>query len=331
MKTARILTVPALKVPDSLLSGELLRTGKRPGLVLQFKPVTPEAMEEIWPILEHEKGRTTDFSYGGLLMWVDYFKYEYAIVNNTLFIKGLVEDDISKPAFSLPVGEMPLKESVEMIHSYCSLNGMVAELSAVPEYAVEELRNLGAVSVTELTDWADYLYDAEKLSTLSGKKYGKKRNHVNKFQSVYPDWKLEKMTQSNSREALAMMDAFELEADSGEMAAVERSLSRKMIRRVAEGDDHIEAAVLRTGDGHVCAYTIGDIKGDTLFIHVEKALRGFDGSYEMINYAFAKEVCSRHPEIKFINREDSAGDEGLRRAKESYHPVSLLRKFNVIF
>lgn len=301
------------------------------GSRLNFCPVTAEAMTEIWPILSKEPGRTTDFSYAGLLMWVDYFKYEYAIVDGTLFIKGVVEDDITKPAFSLPVGSMPLHQSIELIKNYCRQNGMTPELSAVPEYAIEDLKALNPAKIEELTDWADYLYDAEKLSTLSGKKMSKKRNHVNKFVSLNPGWKLEPLTAENATEAMSMMDDFELEADQTEMAGIERGLSRDLIRRVAEGDRNLEAAVLRAEDGKVCAYTIGDIKGDTLFIHVEKALRGYDGSYEMINYAFAKDVCTRHPEIKFINREDAAGDEGLKRAKESYHPVELLKKYNVIF
>ncbi len=331
MEIARTISIPKLRVPESLRQVGLLMNEMLCGAMLHFRPVTPEAMSEIWPILKNEPGRTTDFSYAGLLMWVDYFKYEYAIVEDTLFIKGLVEDDITKPAFSLPVGPMPLSRAIQMIISYCRINGISPELSAVPEYAIEDLRALGAKSIDELEDWADYLYEADKLASLSGKKLGKKRNHVNKFNSLYPDWKLEPLTAENAADALVMMDAFEQEADDTEMAAVERNLSRRLIQRVAEGDLNLEAAILRVGDGTVCAYTIGDIKGDTLFIHVEKALRGYDGSYEMINNAFAKDVCTRHPEIRFINREDAAGDEGLKRAKESYHPVDLLRKYNVIF
>lgn len=331
METARYLTHAPLRVPASLINAGDSFKVQRDGSRLDFRPVTSEAMKEIWPILSKEPGRTTDFSYAGLLMWVDYFKYEYAIVDGTLFIKGLVEDDITKPAFSLPVGKMPLHQSIELIQNYCRLNNLTAELSAVPEYALEELKSLNPVKVEELTDWADYLYEAEKLATLSGKKMGKKRNHVNKFRSLNPNAKLEQMTAANAAESMSMMDAFELEADQSEMAEVERSLSRELIGRVAEGDTNLKAAVLRAEDGKVCAYTIGDIKGDTLFIHVEKALRDYEGSYEMINYAFAKEMCERYPEIHFINREDAAGDEGLKRAKESYHPVRLLRKYNVIF
>ncbi|MDE6458118.1 MAG: hypothetical protein K2L31_05910 [Muribaculum sp.] len=56
--------------------------------VIKFKPLTINAVAEIAPLLEYAKSRTCDYTLAGLLMWADYFKYEYAIIDNTLFIKG---------------------------------------------------------------------------------------------------------------------------------------------------------------------------------------------------------------------------------------------------
>lgn len=287
-------------------------------------------MPEVWKYLQQEKGQTTDFSYAGVLMWVDYFNYEYTVYDDTLFIKGVVENDLSKPAFSLPVGKLPLKESVGLLKEYCDANGIRLEFSAVPEYAMEEMRALNPVMIEELKDWGDYLYTAEALATLAGKKMSKKRNHVHQFTAAYPDWQAVKMTPDNAHEAMAFMDLFDLEGDSTEMAVAERELSRRLISQVAEGDAVLKGMLLYA-EGKVCAYTIGDVKGDTLFVHVEKATRHVNGSYEMINYQFAKAMTESHPEIKFINREDDSGDMGLRMAKESYHPLSILKKYNIVF
>lgn len=287
-------------------------------------------MPLIWNYLKREPGRTTDFSYGGLLMWVNYFKYEFAIVNDTLFIKGVLENHRDIPAFSLPIGKMTLPESVAMIRDYCNRHGILAELSAVPEYAVSELEKLGPSKIEELSDWADYLYDAETLATLRGKKMSKKRNHVNKFDSLYPGWSIEKITRENVREAMIFMDKFDLEGDSGQMAVDERKLTRELLAYVEKGDLIEKGAILKVG-GEVAGFTLGDVKGDTLFVHVEKCTRQFEGSYEKINKEFAAMMMAQYPEIKYINREDDAGDPGLRFAKESYHPVEMLRKYNVRF
>lgn len=295
-----------------------------------FKKITPEDMPEIWKYLKLEKGRTTDFSYGGVLMWVDYFNYEFLIHNDTLFIKGVVENDLSKPAFSLPVGAMTIHESVSLLKEYCNAHGIDLEFSAIPEYAAEEMKSLNPIIIEELTDWGDYLYDSESLASLKGKKMSKKRNHVNQFKSQHPDWKAIFLSPENADEAMAFMDLFDKEGDTSEMATAERALSRDLITRIKEGDPILEGMILYAG-GSVAAYTIGDVKGDTLFIHVEKATRKINGSYEMINCLFAKAMTEKYPEIKFINREDDAGDIGLRMAKESYHPLEVLKKFNIIF
>lgn len=297
---------------------------------LDFRPITHSDMPLIWEFLENEKGRTTDFSYGGLLMWVDFFKYEYAIYKDTLFIKGVLENDRTQPAFSLPIGRMPLQESIQVLKEYCKNEGIVAELSAVPEYAVEELQDLDVLYVELLEDWSDYLYDAGLLSTLSGKKMGKKRNHVNFFKSHNPEWRFEPMNPQNAVKALEFMDLYEKEIDDNFMAREESKLSRKMLKAVVEGDSNLYGGVLYREGDDICAITVGDFKGDTLYVHIEKGLKEVGGSYETINHEFAAYMTGKFPEIKYINREDDSGDEGLRKAKESYHPLCLLRKYNVI-
>lgn len=308
----------------------LPKSSAKSEVVLDFTPVTHDAMSEIWGILSQEYGRTTDFSYGGLLMWVGYFRYEYCIVEETLFIKGRVESDRRRTAFSLPVGRLPLAESLELLRGYCRRHGYEPIMSAVPEYALPELEEAGIQSSEELADWADYLYDAGTLATLKGKKMGKKRNHVNQFLSASPEWSLEPLDSQNVAEAVSFMDVFELEGDDTPEACAERELTRGLLEVVRSGDQLLEGALLKSG-GKVCAFTVGDVKGDTLFIHIEKATRQVPGSYEMINREFAASMLSKYPEIRFINREDDAGDPGLRAAKESYHPVDRLRKFNVRF
>ena len=297
---------------------------------LPFRKITLADMPAIWRILRHEPGRTTDFSFGGVAMWVDYFSYEFCIYRDTLFIKGVLEDDRSVPAFSLPVGAMPLEESVAMLAEYCRRNGVRLEFSAVPEYALDDMKALGAKEIYELTDWGDYLYDASRLATLAGKKMVKKRNHVNRFHKLYDGrWTYEDLTIDNCAEALAFMDIFDREGDDNPQAADERVLSRRMLADFGALAPYMSGGILKVA-GHVCAYTLGDIKGDTLFVHIEKATRAIDGSYEMINHLYAARQLALNPTLRYINREDDAGDEGLRRAKLSYHPETLLRKYNIV-
>ncbi len=301
-----------------------------PSTQLNFKPITPDDMPLIWHYLELDCGRSCDFSYGGILMWISLFDYQFAIDADTLFITGRSEDDMRDYAFALPMGSLPLSESVALLRQWTQAHGRSLTFSAIPEYAIPEFRKLNPVSIKEQAGWGDYIYDAEMLATLSGRKMAKKRNHVNKFKQLYGDACYQRLNEINYESAIAFLKEFEREDAPNQNAAIERRLAHNLLTLYPSHSDHILGGMLVVG-GEVVALTIGDIKGDTLYIHVEKAIRGITGSYEMINYAFAADMLSSFHDLKYINREDDSDDEGLRQAKLSYHPVELLAKYTISF
>lgn len=297
---------------------------------LIFKPITPEDAPVIARALSSCPWRTCDYSLGGIMMWVDYFNYEYAIVRGTLFIRGLDEEDRRFPAYAVPIGgDMSLPEAVEMLREYCVSHGENLLFSAVPQEAVDRLTLLGATSITPLEDWADYLYDAQSLATLQGHKYNKKRNHVNRFDAENPDAVLEILTPENAQECIELLRNLEMSEKADEaMAEYERRQTENVLADLNSYPGFI-GGVLRGQEGRVVAFTVGEIIGDTLILHIEKMDHSVNGAGESINKRFAAYITSQYPEVKYINREEDAGDPGLRRAKESYNPLTLLKKYNV--
>lgn len=296
---------------------------------LRFAPLTLDDVPRILPYLSYSHSRTCDFTIGGLLMWAQYFNYTYAIYDDTLYIKGVTEDDVSRPAFSLPVGRTPLRESVGLLKDYCRENNcMPLVFSAVPEEYVEPLRLLGAGEVTPLADWGDYLYEAEALASLSGKKLGKKRNHVNRFISENPGYSFVPMTAEDVGRVTAFYRGVHLPLSKPALADVERE---QVMHVLANLDRYgFEGAVLSTPADGIVAFTLGEVIGDTLYVHIEKMNHLVNGAGETINKLFAELMMARHPEVRYINREEDVGDPGLRHAKESYHPVRILAKYNVM-
>jgi hypothetical protein len=69
--------------------------------------------------------------------------------------------------------------------------------------------------------------------------------------------------------------------------------------------------------------------GDTAVIHFERALRRYKGLHQVVNQAAASAILERG--FTFVNREEDLGDPGLRRAKESYHPVRLAEALRLVF
>lgn len=279
-------------------------------------------------MLEAAPARTCDFTVGGIFMWTDYFRYRRAIVDDTLFIMGLSELDITRTAFSLPVGSMPLHESVALLREWCEAEGIPLRMSAVPECAVASLEALGARVDAELTDWADYLYDAAPLASYSGKKMAKKRNHVNAFKTANPGYSFMPITPGNIGQVIAFYEEQHLAADKGLTAEVERMNTLAVLHNLSHYP--FEGAVLSTPADGIVAFTLGEVRDDTLYVHIEKMRHDIPGSGETIAELFAGEMTDRH-HISYINREEDMGDEGLRKAKLSYHPAALLRKFDLVF
>ena len=296
--------------------------------ILQFRPMLLNDIPVIRPYLEAAPWRTCDFTIGGLLMWAQYFSYSYAISGDTLFIKGVTEDDVTRPAFSLPIGAMPLDRAIEKLKDYCRAHdAMPLTFSAVPEGGLQALRALGATAVTPLDDWSDYLYDASALATLSGKKLNKKRNHVNRFMADNPGYSFETLTPRLIPDVIRFFEATHLPLSKPAIADVEREQVLDVLRHVDQYG--FEGAVLSTPSDGIVAFTLGEVIGDTLYVHIEKMSHDIAGAGETINRLFASMMTTIHPSVQYINREDDVGDPGLRHAKESYHPLELLKKYNV--
>ena len=84
--------------------------------------------------------------------------------------------------------------------------------------------------------------------------------------------------------------------------------------------------VVLTEQGKVLAFAMGSRLGfDTFDIHFEKAL-DIDGAYAAVNQGFAQYLKEKYPDVKWLNREDDMGIEGLRKAKLSYCPDHMVEK-----
>lgn len=297
--------------------------------------VTHSLIAPIRHALAYARSRTCDFTLGGIYMWQRRFAYRCAVVDDTVFMTGLAEgSDTPVPAWAVPVGAMDTRLAVAAVLRYCRALGIAPVFSAVP---VEYLDMICGVmgpdaTVTEITDWADYLYSARDLATLTGKRYNKKRNHVNRFVHDNPTWQLEDLTPELIPETLLFLSGrrrpeWDTEDPMLSMALYEHNACADTLRNFRHFP--FEGAVLRGSDGDIVAFSVAEVIGDTAYVHIEKANHNVAGAGEAINHFFAARLLQNHPSLRYLNREDDSGDLSLRRAKTSYHPISLLAKFNI--
>ncbi|MCC8175407.1 MAG: phosphatidylglycerol lysyltransferase domain-containing protein [Bacteroidales bacterium] len=295
---------------------------------LRFKPVTLQDIPLISRLLAQGDSRTCDYTIGGIYMWIDYFRYSFAVEDNTLFIKGVTENHRQDVAFSLPIGPMPLGDAVGLIHQWCQDNGQRMRFSAIPEDKIQLIASCGRGTMEVLDDWADYLYNINDLATLTGKRYNKKRNHVNRFAAENPEASLDPLTEADVPALLDFVSR--LHAHEGSTADNEMEQVRAVLENW-QAYPFVGGVLRLTPGGEIAAFTVGEIIGDTLYLHIEKMHHDIAGAGETINQRFAAHIAAAHPEVAYINREEDCGDPGLRQAKLSYHPAMLLSKYNLSF
>lgn len=289
---------------------------------INFRKITLEDQDMIKSYLGLQKTRSCEMTFANIYLWSRFYRLDYAIVEDTLVFRGNGE----KTFFDFPVGKPEnVKRAVEVLMTYCDEIGQDLTLAAVTKekYAALEEMYPGKFEVEYDRDYADYVYETEKLANLSGKKYHGKKNHINKFKKLYPDWSYEPITDDNVEECFQMALSWrrlngceEDEEKNAEMCVTLNSL--RLFKEL-----HLRGGLLRAA-GEVVAFSIGEpVCEDTMVVHIEKAFSAVDGAYPMINQQF---ILHEAKEYTYVNREEDLGEEGLRRAKLSYHPVFMVDK-----
>lgn len=159
---------------------------------------------------------------------------------------------------------------------------------------------------------------------LVGKKYNAKRNHINKFRKTYPQAEFKDFKKADREKVLAFLEKY----SKNDLTASYFYDKNEVALLVENWRDGEYPAGYMEIDGEAVGFTVGDIVGDTLFVHVEKCLRDISGVYEATTNAFLKRHVT--DAVKFVNREEDMGIEGLRKSKMSYYPLRLVKKYRII-
>ncbi|MBE0600925.1 MAG: DUF2156 domain-containing protein [Firmicutes bacterium] len=230
------------------------------------------------------------------------------------------------PAYLFPAGQGPLEPVIRALAEDAQTLGFPLVFNTVLLDTKETLETLfpGKFAFEPCRDGADYIYETQALAELTGKKYGAKRNHINRFLENHPGWQYEPLTAENFDDVRKMNTLWCLQNGCDEDMAIsdEYCAVESAIRHFDELG--LVGGLIRT-EGRVVAFSIGEpLNDDTFLVHFEKAFADVQGAYPMINQQFVQRNCMRYP---FVNREEDAGIKGLRRAKLSYHPVRLVDKY----
>ena len=293
----------------------------------QFKKTELEDREIITFYFGKAPSRSCERTFANVYLWSRQYPVTWAVVEDALVFKSQDEDHLS---FAYPAGEpKAVKRALDVMIEYAKERNFPFSMYNVTPDNFAQLESFypGRFQIEYMRDDADYVYESEKLVSLSGKKLHAKRNHINKFKKLYEDrWSYERMSKDNLEDCFQMQFRWRTEnhCDDDPEKRSELCVAQNALRLFEELE--LTGGVLRI-DGEVMAFTIGEpICADTFVVHFEKAFAEVEGAYTMINQQFVQHECM---DYQYINREEDTGAEGLRKAKLSYRPVFMVEKGTV--
>lgn len=275
-------------------------------------PLTLEMRRVLHPLLRKLPCGVSEFTFANLFLFRRNHHYRLTRLPDARY--AILGKDPSKgPFFMLPFNLPEPDLLARLFESH-------RRMKCVPEPLVIKLEAMG-YEVHEDRDNFDYLYSRHDLAHLPGRKFHKKKNLIRAFEASYT-YEGGPLLEAHVPDALQILDAWRegRDQDDDYLAAKEALL-------------HMEALQLCGGiyrvDGKPAAYTLGEENalGKSFIIHFEKAAPGYKGLYQFLNQCFARILPDKY---ETINREQDLGDEGLRKAKLSYHPFGFVEKHTVV-
>jgi hypothetical protein len=292
-------------------------------MAIEFKPVEIHDKEILENYFKADPPEISELTFTNLFMWGHRYRPQWAQWEETLLIIFYPDDSI--PFGLPPVGPGNKPDAIDILFDELEKVSPEAKIYRASESFVNNYADPGRYVCIEDRDNSDYVYSTYDLIKLSGKKYHSKKNHLNRFfknqQFEYCELDLELVECfiDMQEDWCQMKECVESPDLLAEDFAIHKALTYFEDLSFTGGAIKV--------DGRMEAISLGEILNpDTAVIHIEKANPDIPGLYTAINQLFCQNAW---PEIKYINREQDLGIEGLRKAKQSYHPHHMIKKYTV--
>lgn len=297
--------------------------------MIELQEITLEKKEEIDRYLHRKCNQSSEFTFTNLFMWRKSYDIRYAICHDMLCLMPQHKGGPRSATF--PIGfldengvERDIKPVIQDLLAYFEDRGLQPLIRLYNEEAVQCLvQNFpGKFIITEDVNSFDYVYAVSDLTNLSGKRFHKKKNHVNRFDKLY-DWSYHPLSATDVTECLDLFRQWQENKTQGETAISEEE---EAVRELFQNWDalDVQGGCIRV-DGEMVAFSVGEpLCDETAVIHLEHANTAYDGAFAMMNQQF---LIHQWQDFTWVNREEDMGIPGMRRAKESYRPAFMVKKY----
>ena len=266
--------------------------------------------------------QSCEYSFANLFLWG---RKKVAEQDGFLLLESQFD---RKNVYIFPVGTGDLKTALDALIHDAQMRGICCCLAALTEEECRLVEQLypGKFCFYCDRDSYDYVYAVDDLADLKGRKFQKKRNHLNRFRQEHPEAEILPLDERTRVAAFQLAEQWYHDHCAADPDHDHHLEHDALHRAFAFYPQLGMVGVVLVEKGKILAFAMGSrLNHDTFDIHFEKAL-DIDGAYAAINQGFASYLREKYPDVKWLNREDDMGIAGLRKAKLSYCPHHMVEK-----
>lgn len=296
---------------------------ERRDILLKFQELNKESVALVRKFYSRCTYRLCEYSVGVKLMWQDFFHPAFAVSNGCLVVRNTIRGQY---VFDYPVSGDDGDEiaAIEEIERYCREQDTDIEFSIIPEEKAYALASrYPRVTVSRDRRWQDYIYLGAEMAQFAGRKFSGQRNHINKFVRNYPEYTFQPLAAGEDFERF--WREFSARFNKKDDLARRELKHAKELMDLAFACNEFCTGSIKVGD-RVVAVCLGEKCGETMIVHIEKALYEYEGVYPVMVREFAGYYGK---EVTYFNREDDACDKGLRTSKLQYQPYTMGEKISI--
>lgn len=273
--------------------------------------------------LREDPPQCSEFTFTNLFMWRHQYQPVWLQWDHCLLV--ILQARNAQPFGLPPVGPGDKIKALDVLTEELEKLGVDVLVCRVDEAFVKDSLDLDRYVAELDPDNSDYVYLAEDLIHLSGRKYHRKKNHLNQFLKNMA-FEYRSLDREMVECCLEMQEAWcQMKAcvEKPDLLAEDHAVYEALT--CFEDLEYVGGAIVI--NDKVEAFSMGEmLNQDTAVIHVEKANPDIPGLYAAINQRFCQNAW---PDVTYINREQDKGIAGLRKAKESYHPHHMVNKYTL--
>ena len=306
-----------------------------------FRALELNDKETLQPYFRQLQPEISDRCFTNLFIWQEFYDIQIGQFKGNICLFSNNNTTPEKEFFFPPLGQSNVLETLDDCFDFMSYRDIQPIIRRASEKFVQtHLNNQNRYVAKEDLNISDYIYRAEDMINLRGRRYNGQRNFIKRFKQNYSNHSTEFLNRENIPECIRFNDEWlesklltlsrklDIYSDPPPDAVVflkaEVETAKKILLNFEKLD--LTGLAVRIGGG-IRAFTVGQrLNNRTALIHIEKSDHNYLGLSQFLSQIFCEQAWA---DCEYINRMEDLGIESLRKAKLSLGPHHMARKYNI--